>query len=283
MGKLLAITIGAAVAIIVLGGVLVPVIDDSTTLKEKELHQNVGTHYFKKVDSASISMVLGESFAVTVDGDAVDVGDYGIIVMSDTLAVSTGNQGELFAYDPVGNKFIAAGSEQGSATITIGSGAYTVSSGGNSITGTLSNVIVASDSTNGDYVYATAGTVNKDSPGLAYVGSILWGSKQGTVTITDLSSGSAAYKLASITDFVVSSTADATLTWEVTDNGDDSYDVASFADSTDSTLNVLTYIPVSYYTMEEIQAFTILNVIPALVIVAILVGVLAVVFRRSSE
>lgn len=274
----------ATVGIILLGSFMVPVIDDSTTLQEKEMHKNTGTYYFKSMDTATIELTLGtENWAVEVNGDAVEVGDYGVIVMSDTLAVSTGNQGEIFAFDPTNNKFIAGGSEQGTATITIGSGSYTVSTGGNDITGTITNAIVASDSTNGDYIMASAGTVNKESKGIAYVGGILWGSEQGNVAINDFTTGTANYSLKTITDFTVTSSADAEYTWEVVSNGNGSYDVSAFADADDGTLNTLTYIPVSYYTMEDTEGLTLLKVIPVIIIIAILLAAVSGVIVSKRD
>lgn len=284
MKNIINLVLMTVVGIILLGSFMVPVIDDSTTLQEKELHKNTGTYYFESMDTATIELTLGtENWAVEVNGNAVEVGDYGVIVMSDTVAISTGNLGEIFAFDPTNNKFIAGGAEQGTATITIGSGSYTVSVGDNDITGTTSNVIIASDSTNGDYILATAGTVNKESKGLAYAGVILWGAEQGNVVINDFTTGTVDYSLKTITDFAVTNSTDADYVWEVVNNKNGSYDVSAFADSDDSTLNTLTFIPVSYYTMEDTEGLTILKVIPVIIIVAILMAAVSGVLLTKKD
>lgn len=271
----------AAISIIVIAGVLMPVLNESSGyFKEKKMHENIGSYYFNKVESATIDMVLGESFSVTVNGSPVSIDDYGIILMTDTIAVATGNQGEMFAFDPTNNNFIAGGATEGTATITIGSGQYTITTGGNTISGTTNHVLVAG--TTGDYVQSKSFVANSNKPIIAYVGGILWTSEQGNVVINKPSTGSQSYPLKTITDFVVTGSTDSVLKWEVYNNNNESYDITGFSVTDRPDISILVYAPVSYYTMENTSSNNVLAVIPVMLIVVVILGITSVMFIKRE-
>lgn len=282
--NLISITVGAAIAIIIVAAFLMPVIEDSG-LEEKVIHSdNTGVEYYNPATSVTMTGNGGssghtEDFALSINGTSVNPAAYTIILASSTLNIILGENKEYHAMDVVNNEFAAAGYED-AISISVASGSYTASFGDKTLTGTIGDMLVWSG-TEGSYALANAATVNKESAGLAYVGGILWGNSQGIAKISNLASGSQTYTAYTITDFVVTGSTTATLTWSVTNNEDGSYDISSFTDSGSATpINV--FVPVEYYTLETTDDLNILKVIPVVVIVAILMAVLAaVVFRRN--
>lgn len=279
MGKMIPTILGIAIAIIIVATILVPAVEDSD-LKTRVDHNNIGTNYYNKMDTVNISITTGSEVGLTINGTSYDLPDYGFLLMSDSLSVAnTGpSDGTFSAFDPTNNKYAIAGNGL-SISIAIASGNYTATFGETTISGTIGDCYVFSGTT-GSYVMATAGSINAGADAIAYVGGILWGAAQGVCEISDLSTGSSAYSLKTITDFQVSASTDSTVTWEVVDNDDKSYDVSAFADSSSTTpVNVI--LPSTYYTLEENSQTNLLNVIPIVVLVSILMAAVGlIVFRR---
>jgi hypothetical protein len=106
----------------------------------------------------------------------------------------------------------------------------------------------------------------------------LWGDKQGVVEMTNLASGTQTFSLKTVTDFQVASSSDSTVTWEVVDNGDQTYDVSAFVDSTDGTLPVNVIIPTKYTALEETSESSMMGIVPIIVIIGILMWVVGAIF-----
>lgn len=282
---MITLIVSTIVAILIVTTILVPVVNDPN-VKTKEIHtDNTGVEYYEPATSVTMTGNGGaadhtEDFALSIDGMSVDPAAYTIILASSTLNVVLGENKEYFAMDVVNNEFAAAGYED-AISISVASGSYTASFGDKTLTGTISDMLVWSG-TEGSYALANAATVNKESTGLAYVGGILWGNSQGIAKISNLASGSQTYTAYTVTDFVVTDSTTATLTWSVTNNEDGSYDISAFTDS-GSVTAIFVFVPVEYYTLESNNISTILGIIPILVVVGILIGVIAAVFPRTKN
>ena len=276
-GRFIMAIISIVVAIIITSTVLIPVIDDADIrTKDYEDNEALNNLYYQSVDSAVIEITTGESFSCTINGTAVTIPDYDFILVSDSLAITKGataDESPINVFDPTNNHFAAVG-EGNTATITIANGSYTADFNGTEVTGSIGHALVFAASSSGDFVKCNAAYVNPESDGLVYSGTVLWGAKQGTVAISDLTTGSKTYSLKTITDFVVTSSADSTLTWQVVNNDDGSYSISSLADSSSVTPLSL-FVEKEYYILEENSLSGLLNIIPIMVIIAVLLMAVA--------
>ena len=268
----------ATVAIILTASLLAPVLD-SNTLKSKEFADNVGTLYYNDVDAAEISVALGDNFAVTIDGTPIEINHYDPIAICDSFMLVRSDANGINICSPVENKFILGDTTGTTLTLTMENGTYTATLGEQSFSGTYSDLYVRGAT--GDYIQQNTATINPGDKGIAYIGAATWGAKQGIATISDFDSGSATYSLKTYTDFQVTGSTDTTLTWDVHDNDNGSYDVSTFVG--DSIDPIVVILPAEYYTYEANEYSGLLNAIIPLVIVAIILGVLGMIYVKRSE
>lgn len=271
--------VGVIVGLIVMSAILFPLSDDNS-IKDKVNGTNVGTAYFDKVDGAEISIGLGDDFAVTIDSESVTVNPYDPIVVTDSFMLTRDGENGISICSPIENKFILGSTTGTTFTLTMANGEYTATLGEQTFTGDYTFAIVKSDEP-ADYLQQNTGTINKDSQGIAYIGVVTWGAQQGVTVLTDLSSGSQNYSLKNYTDFQVTSSVDATLTWEIHNNNNGSYDVSQFADS-ENTTPITLFIPSNYYTYQDNDVSTLIEIIPLLMTIVLLLGVVAVIARRGE-
>lgn len=269
----------ATVAIILTASFLVPVLD-SNTLKSKEFANNVGTLYYNDVDAADISVSLGDNFAVNIDGTPLEINHYNPIAICDSFILVRDDANGINICSPVENKFILGSTTGATFTLTMENGNYTATLGDQSFSGTYSDLYVRGAT--GDYIQQNAATINPGDKGIAYIGAATWGAKQGIATISDLDSGSTTYSLKTYTDFQVTGSTDTTLTWDVHNNDNGSYDVSYDVDGAEVSPIVL-LLPAEYYTYVDNEYNGLLNAIIPLVIVAIILGVLGMIYVKRSE
>lgn len=279
--KLINLFLTLTVGVIMVGALLAPVAF-SNELKQKTDHVNVGTEYYDDVRNATISVALGDNFAVTINGESFTVDNYEPIVITNAFMVirDVGNGVSFSA--PNDNKIIVGDTTGDTFTLTLSNGAYSAVLGENTVTGSYTKALVKSDET-GDYLRQSTGTINKGAEGLIFVGTPVWTEKQGVVAVPDLQTGSVDYSLKTYTDYQVTGSSDETITWEVHDNGNSSYDISEFEDSGGVTIDGAIFIPKEYYTYDTTANSALITVIPLVCIVALLGMVAFVISRKNDE
>ena len=315
--KIIGVTITVFVSLVVLAAVLMPVLDDSTATEDT--YTNEGWFRMSQYDATTnhvISWTYEKPNVITVDGEDVVIGynvkDGSCTVVANSIWLlrykvdSNGNTENVgFLYGTSGTKLATVADHQ-TATLTLTAGSASVSVG--NYTGTHSYDVVYVPDTDGDYTMKKSDEtayINGDSPiygfgltrirsnsgslisspgnGFAFAGTYddgitgsVW--RGDTTTVSDCvcvatvdSSHEDLYKFDKIT-------AVATLTETVDDE--------TVTTDTDLTYNMV-IVPYEV-TAERTVHFTpnenaIFAAIPLLIIVAILIGVLAVVIRSKSE
>lgn len=302
--KLIMISIAAVIGIIVLGSVLMPILDDATDTHDT--FTNTGLYHMEKIDE-SRDFVLKWEYAspnqVTLDGEtiALSQGGYPLTILFTEdimLRVTYGASCDaLGATDDLGATTLVGGSVAGSVdlTVTASSGTLTLTNGTDTKTyDTSAGMIISSD---GPYVmknYNTTAYMDGDTEfyvagytyralGVAYTNFV--GIFSGTINggIDPISYVPSTYTIS-----------DPTFTYTAeSDKYTDFYDFSGFSigltDGTNSGTVTYTQLIVPVEVDAELsQHLTpgqneLLGVIPVMIIVAVLLGVVALVLRSRMD
>lgn len=294
--KPMMIAVAATVVVIVIAAVLMPVLEDATTTDDK--YTNTGVYYMSKVDSERTVVYVGTSGDISVDGETVlnrsDLnGNFWTIVSTPDYVIrlqnNSWNSYNLWLYGMGGTSKVLANNTY-SATITITNDSITSvpSNSGSATTVSYTGDCYAIAKT-GDYVM-TNGTSKYI---LDSEKSIVIGNGITPIGGTDV----LFYISGHLSDLNVETSTSETITNITNDgtaisghkNGVELKDIVLTIDNNGTDVNA-TYnrIIVPYEVSLERSVHldanenAILLVIPALLIIAILIGILIVAFRMRE-
>lgn len=294
--KIIGISLTVVVSIIVLAGVLMPILDDSTTTER--IFKNVGYYDMTYSESESATFEWNYLYprTLTVNGDSVTLpepsGTERTIICGDAFIItySSNANGERLRFYDAEHAVTANVSGSSVLTLSCASGSYTVTVGTTSYSGSYSELF---------YIDTDGGYVMKDSNTPAYV------SGDSKITIMDWTSvGSATVGVrvvGSIDDGLTYSTfrgegytfSNQNVVSSEDAEYKDLYSVGDISLTISDGSNTKNKVFSAYIVPAEVTAekavhlsdneISIINAIPIMVIIAILVGIVAAIISRRMD
>ena len=294
--KIVGISVAVLVSLVVLAGVLMPVLDDATATTDTFTNEGYFNVRYSPTTDVSLSWDHTDPKKVTVDGDVYDLSNISVdctLVCGDNWIIRYRGSNDSMAYwGSSGAAIVASASAGTDFTATCSGGSLSISAGTSTATDSYTDLYcIDSD---GSFVMKktdTSAYLNGDSPFYAIGVTNLNGGQVAMIKLTGtIDDGVSAdgYRVSSPTFSNISMDT-------VTDgNHKDLYQLSKITGTITDANSVSTNFTYSYFivpaevTAERSIHFTdnqnaLLAVIPMLVIIAILIGVVALVIRSRLD
>lgn len=312
IGKIPILAIGVSIAIVIVSMVAIPIFD-SMSYDVKKVSQENPSGYYEMIDQNEEVTVSfkNTSKIITVNGQEITADSYGLVIISDQATIGLIPQTSSywqFVTTAFANKIdISTGATTVyEGIITASDGVMTckvirTESGGDPTTTNEATMsydylfVPTSSSNNSKDVYCQYGNVLTTSA-YANIGSDIFVYKNGGVfsnsyQLTKITTGSTTATINKFTLSTPGSTTtvtgptalNLTLSWSEVDDTD-SYKLTSAKVTDGDTQADVTsgLVPKNYYIIEENSMSTIIDIIPILLIVALLIGIVAAAFTRIN-